>query len=246
VLLVSLFGGAFLAGLLIFAPAALVGHTLAHASGGLLALAQTEGSLWRGSGTLVLKHKTRYQTLGIYRWILHPWSNTVRIWAGTELPMTLSFHPLARRIDIDALHLRLPATALELLSAQLGPYQLQGMLDARSDHISLDTTGMNGNVIVDWKQAASGLSPIHPLGDYHIVLQGNGSGIDALLTPLSGKLILNAHAHYDAAHGLQVNGTAQAAPEVAAELSEMLHHIGPEIRPGVYNLALMPQARTNP
>ena len=46
-------------------------------------------------------------------------------------------------------------------------------------------------------------------------------------------------------NGMQVNGTAQAAPGPGAgaeELSEMLHHIGPEVRPGVFALSLMPQA----
>jgi general secretion pathway protein N len=41
---------------------------------------------------------------------------------------------------------------------------------------------------------------------------------------------------------MSINGTAQAAPgDAAVELNELLHHIGPEIRPGVFKLALMPQ-----
>lgn len=245
-LLLLLFGSVFLTGLLAFTPATLVSYALMRSSGGLLSLAQTKGSLWHGSGILLLKHKSHYQNLGTYRWTLRLWSGAMQVWADNEVPMTVSFHPRAQRIDIKTLHVRLPATALELLSAQLGPYQLQGILDIRSDRVSLEAKGMDGNVTVDWGQAASGLSLIRPLGDYRIALQVNGNRIDALLTTLSGKLILNAKIHHDAALGLQVNGTAQATPEGEAELSEMLHHIGPEVRPGVYNLALMPQARTNP
>lgn len=242
-LTVFLFVSVFLAGLFTFAPAALVGYALERASGGMLSLAQTQGSLWQGTGVLVMKHKARHQTLGAYRWKLQLWRGAMQVQAGDDAPMTFRLHPLARRIDIDALHVRFPATTLELLSAQLGPYQLQGMFDAHAEHIALEGDSLNGQVTVDWKQAASGLSPIRPLGDYRIVLQGRQGAVDAQLGTTTGKLILNAKGSYDMARGLQLNGTAQAAPEAVAELSELLHHIGPETSPGVYSLALMPAAR---
>jgi general secretion pathway protein N len=242
VLLALLFGSVFGAGLLAFAPAALMGYALERASGGALSLAQTRGSLWRGSGVALLKSKARYQTLGSYRWQLRPLSTALQVQAGAAAPMTVRHIPFSGRVDIDNLHVTLPASSLELIAPQLGPYQLQGTFDAHSDHLALDASGLSGQIDVNWLHAASGLSAIRPLGDYRIVLQGDGPAVDARLSTLAGRLQLNGTGRFDRAGGMRINGTAQAAPgAAAAELNELLHHIGPQVSPGVYALALMPQ-----
>lgn len=246
-LLTFFFGSVFLAGLIAFAPASLMGYALTRASGGMLSLAQTQGSLWQGSGVALLKNKSRYQTLGSYRWQLQPFRAALQMQADGAAPMTLRYIPFAGKVEIDALRLSLPASALELVAPQLAPYQLQGMFDAHSDHLSLDAHGLNGQVSVDWARAASGLSEIRPLGDYRIVLQGNGAAVDAQITTLAGKLQLTGTGRFDPKSGMHLNGTAQAAPGTAAtELNELLHHIGPEISPGVYTLTLIPQPSVTP
>lgn len=242
VLLASVFSSVFLAGLFAFAPASLMGYALERASGGTLSLAQTTGSVWQGSGVALLRQNARYQTLGSYRWRLRLFSAALQVQAGESAPMTVRYTPFSGRIDIDNLQLTLPASALELAAPQLGPYQLQGALEASSDHLTMDGSGVGGQVSVDWLRAASGLSEIRPLGDYRILLQGNGTALDAKLSTLSGKLLLSGTGSFDKANGMRINGTAQAAPgAAAAELNELLHHIGPEISPGVFTLALMPQ-----
>jgi general secretion pathway protein N len=243
VLLALLFGSVFLAGLISFAPASLMGYALERASGGRLTLAQTKGSLWNGSGVALLRLKARYQTLGSYRWKLQLWDAALQVQAGEAAPMTLHYVPFSGRINIDNLHLTLPVSIIEIAAPQLGPYQLQGSLQAGCDHLTLDAAGMNGQVTMDWLHAASALSTIRPLGDYRILVQGRGNALDMQLSTLSGKLLLSGNGSYDNTAGMRFNGTAQAAPGTAeTELNEMLHHIGPEISPGVFTLALMPQA----
>lgn len=242
VLLAFLFGSVFFIGLCAFAPASLMGYALERISGGMLSLAQTTGSVWQGSGVALLRQHTRYQTLGSYRWNLKILSAALQVQTGESAPMTVHYTPFTGRIGIDNLHLTLPAATLELAAPQLGPYQLQGALEASSDHLTLDAAGMNGQITVDWTHAASGLSEIRPLGDYRILLQGNGAALDAQLSTLAGKLQLTAKGGFDKVSGMRIDGTAQAAPgTAAAELNELLHHLGPEISPGVFALALMPQ-----
>ena len=242
-LLALVFAGVFLLGLCVFAPAALVSYAVERASGGALTLAQTSGSLWRGAGVLLLRQSARYQALGTYRWNFKPASAALQVQSGDFAPMLVRYLPIAGRTAIDHLHLALPASTLGALSPQLGPYQLQGMLDVRSDHLALGAAGVDGTIAVDWLQAASGLSTIRPLGDYRIVLQGSGAAVDAQLSTLSGKLQLSGSGRFDKTGGMRLTGTAQAAPGASAgELNELLHHIGPETSPGVFALALMPQA----
>jgi general secretion pathway protein N len=243
ILLTLLFGVVFLAGLIAFAPASLMGYAFERASGGTLSLAQTTGSLWQGEGIALLKQKSRYQTLGSFRWHLKLFSATLELQTGEFAPMSVRYVPFSGRINIDNLHIALPASSLEFASPQLGPYQLQGMFDARADHLTVDASGVNGQATIDWAHASSGLSQIRPLGDYRIELQGKGAAVYAKLSTLSGKLLLNGTGSFDQASGMQIKGTAQAAlGEAAVELNELLHHIGPEVSPGVFSLALMPQA----
>lgn len=242
VLLTLLFGSVFLAGLLAFAPASLMGSALERASGGRLSLVQTTGSLWHGAGIVLLKQKTRYLTLGSYRWNLKLLDAALQIQAGETAPMTVRYVPFTGRINIDNLHVTLPVSIIEIAAPQLGPYGLQGSLQTSGDHLTLDAAGMNGQVTMDWLHAASALSAIRPLGDYRILLQGNGGALDAQLSTLSGKLLLNGKGSFDNATGMRFTGTAQASPGTAeTELNELLHHIGPEMSPGVFTLALMPQ-----
>jgi len=242
VLLTLLFGSIFLIGLFAFAPASLMGSALERASGGALTLAQTRGSLWNGSGVALLRKKTHYQTLGSYRWNLKLFSAALQVQAGEAAPMTVRYVPFSGRINIDNLRVTLPVSIIEIAAPQLGPYGLQGSLETSGDHLTLDAAGINGQITMDWLHAASALSTIRPLGDYRILLQGNGGTLDAQLSTLSGKLLLSGKGGFDKTSGMRFNGTAQAAPGTAeTELNEMLHHIGPEISPGVFTLALMPQ-----
>lgn len=240
-LLALIFGGVFFLGLFVFAPASLMGYALERASGQMLSLAHTTGSLWRGSGVVLLRQHARFQTLGNYRWQLRLADASLQVQAEEHPPMSMRYLPFSRKIAIDDIQLDLPASMLEIAAPQLGPYQLQGMLDVHGQHLTLDISGMDGQLTVEWLHAASALSEIRPLGDYRIVLQGKGSTVDGQLTTLSGKLQLSANGTYDSASRLRLNGTAQAAPgDSAMELNELLHHIGPEVSPGVFALALMP------
>lgn len=244
--LTLLFGSVFFISLLVLAPSSLMGYMLERASGGQLMLARTQGSLWQGTGILLLKNASGIRSLGAYRWQLQPWQAAMQLQAGAYEPMKLRLHPLLARLDIDHLRLDLPAALFEVAAPQLHPYRLQGALQAHADHVELDARGMLGQITVDWLHAASGLSPIAPLGDYRIVLHGDGQKLEASLDTQGGKLQLQARGHLDPVHGVQINGTAQAAAGAEEELNELLHYIGPETKPGIYTLALMPQSAALP
>ena len=244
--LTLLFGSVFFISLLALAPSSLMGYMLERASHGQLMLARTQGSLWQGSGILLFKDASGIRSLGAYRWQLQPWKAAMQLQAGAYDAMTLQAHPMLARLDIDDLRLDLPAALLEVAAPQLHPYRLQGALQAHAGHLELDARGMLGQVTVDWLHAASGLSPIAPLGNYRIVLQGDGKKLDASLSTQGGKLQLQANGHLDPVLGVQISGTAQAAAGAEDELNELLHYIGPENQPGIYTLALMPQSAALP
>ncbi len=244
--LTALFAAVFFVSLLALAPASLMGMVVERATSGQLMLARTQGSLWQGSGILLFKNTAGIRSLGAYRWQLQPWQAAMQLQSGSYEPMTLRYRPILARLDLDQLRLDLPAALLEVAIPQLHPYRLQGALHAHADHLELDGHGMLGQITVDWLHAASGLSPIAPLGDYSIILQGDGQKLQASLSTQGGKLQLQARGHLDPVRGMQISGTAQAAADAKEELNELLHYIGPETRPGIYTLALMPQSTALP
>ncbi len=239
---ILLFSGIFLIGVLVWAPATLLGHALERASAGRLLLANTQGSLWQGSGTLLLRASSGFQSLGAYRWRLRPWLGNIELQAGSHPLTQLDFRPFPARLDIHNLRLDLPASLLEIALPQLHPYRLHGSLNIHSEQLHIAATGLNGQITADWTGAASGLSPIAPLGDYRITLHGDQRGLQANMDTLGGKLLLRVNGRFDPALGMLIDGTAQAAPGSEGELNELLHYIGPEKQPGIYTLALMPQS----
>jgi general secretion pathway protein N len=244
--LTLLFATVFLISLLALAPSSLMGYVLERASSGQLILARTHGSLWQGSGILLLKNNAGIRSLGAYHWHLQPWKAAMQLQAGAYEPMSLRVRPFLARVEVDHLRLDLPAALLEVAAPQLHPYRLQGALQAHAEHLELDARGMLGQITVDWLHAASGLSPIAPLGDYRIILKGDGQKLEASLSTQSGKLQLQANGHLDPVQGVQIHGTAQASAGAKDELNELLHYIGPETKPGIYTLALMPQSAALP
>ena len=100
---------------------------------------------------------------------------------------------------------------------------------------------MEGAAIVDWQQASSALSSIAPLGDYRLALNGAGNNIHIGLSTTTGILVLEGDGNWLGGRGLEFHGKAQASAGNYENLTELLHHLGPEISPGMHAFNLKPQ-----
>ena len=226
------------------APSTLLASLLEQLSGGRLTLAQTQGNVWQGSGVLLLQHDTQFLPLGHYTWHLYPAADLSRIHVNVDSgsgaeEMKIQISPWKNQIDVQHAHANLPAQLLSVFVPQLSPYRLSGELELVADRFTIAQQNIVGEVKLDWKQATSGLTDIAPLGDYRISLQGSGAALNVTLSTQSGKLKLNGSGQVQPGSALTFNGTAQAAPEQQESMSELLHHIGPEMSPGIFSFALV-------
>ena len=242
------FAGIFCISLVVMAPASLLSAQLEGYSGGRLLLAGTRGTLWNGSGVLLFAADTQYVSLGEYAWRLQPaellsGGMEFEVKRGVDAsPMRVRYEPLRQAAQLSQWHTTLPAQVLAVLAPQLRPYQLNGEIELRAESVSFSQNGIAGEAKVDWLQAGSGLTDVYPLGDYRILLEGGGRGLSVQLSTISGKLHLTGSGQMQPGHGLSFKGTAQAANGEQQEgLSELLHHVGPEISPGVFSLGLVAQ-----
>lgn len=239
---VSLWVIIYVVGLCVFAPASLMSSLLGHFSDGKVVLARTEGSFWRGSGVLLLQGSSRHHVLGRYRWELNA-DGSMTVFSKEVKALQAHIEPLSARLVVDRLQLTLPAGLLEVASSQLGPYRLQGEMTAQGGPLNVARDGINGALTLDWLNASSGLSAVRPLGNYRLSTRIKGTDVEADLSTLAGKLQLSGRVSYRIGGAINLGGMAQAALESdRAELKELLHYIGPEIRPGVHSVSLMPQS----
>lgn len=249
----ALFVLAYLVTLLVTAPASLLDRCLQYASQGRLFLANANGTVWNGTATPALRpQKDHFIVLQPLRWEI----DALPLFAGkiktrlqwSDLPpapatdTTISLD----RVELHNALLPLPARVLNEISPMLKPAQFRGQLQVQAGHLVFTKQGIDGTATVEWRQAGSALSGINPLGDYHLALSGAGGQINIGLTTTSGILLLNGQGVWSAAHGLEFHGKAQASSGNYDNLTELLHHLGPEESQGVHGFNITPATMKHP
>jgi general secretion pathway protein N len=97
---------------------------------------------------------------------------------------------------------------------------------------------MEGNATLQWLAAGSTLTPISPLGDYEVRLDGEGTRVHAFLRTLSGPLQLEGKGSWT--HGANPAFLAMASvdPQHRQQLAPLLRLIAVERGQGSFELQL--------
>ena len=239
---------AYLCTLLVMAPASLLDWGLQNATEGRLHLANASGTVWNGTAIPAIRTQDgSLVTLPFLHWeIATPSILTGKIHArlqwneqssSSATEAIISFN----QVELHHTLLQLPARVLAEASPMLKPLQFRGQLQIQGDHLVFSNRGMEGAAIVDWQQASSALSSIAPLGDYRLALNGAGNNIHIGLSTTTGILVLEGDGNWLGGRGLEFHGKAQASAGNYENLTELLHHLGPEISPGMHAFNLKPQ-----
>jgi len=244
--LAGLFGVAGLGGLLVLAPATWLDRGLVRASHGHLMLTATSGRLWAGQGTLqALLPRGEAVTLARLRWQLSLAGVPPRI--GLSVLSEANAQPiLAARItpagiEISSLRIELPAALLGAITPTLREAEPAGQLGVSARDIMLAEGQFAGEIEILWRDAASSLSPVRPLGSYRLHLTGAGDRLDVdLSTSGPAALQLTGQGQWQAGGTLRFDGQARPDPAHAPELTPLLRIFGREIAPGLYQLQLDP------
>ncbi len=229
--------------LLVTAPASLLDALIQRISHERLSLANCQGTVWHGSATPIL-HTEKASTLALHtlQWRIIPQAlllgklKAELAWDNTEsvAPMELTLSRDA--IILNNLLLPLPAEVIGELSPYLKPAQFSGNLTIESRQLSYADNRLQGNATARWIQAGSAMSAVHPLGDYQIDIAAAQGTLRATLSTQKGALLLSGQGSWSPAQNFHFNGTARATDQAA--LSELLHHLGPETAPGIYQISL--------
>ena len=179
----------------------------------LVSLADASGTLWRGSAWVALGPPGSQRVLPqpvqwLWRWdamtldIKHPWlQGPLRAkvgWTGLSLP---------------AQSLLVPATVLPALGAPWNTLAPEGMLEINWQPLRLGGELPAGNIAdLRWRNAATALTSLTPVGTYLLRLQGAGkSGATLALSTESGMLMVTGQGSANAS-GMRFEGQATFAP----------------------------------
>ena len=229
--------------LLVTAPASLLDALIQRISHERLSLANCQGTIWHGSATPIL-HTGKESTIALHT--LH-WQVSAQAlllgklkvklgWDDTESVAPMELTLSRNTIILNNLLLPLPAEVISELSPFLKPAQFSGSLTIVSRQLSYTGNRLQGNATARWIQAGSAMSAVHPLGDYQIDIAAAQDKLRATLSTQKGALLLSGQGSWSPTQKFHFNGTARATDQAA--LSELLHHLGPETAPGIFQISL--------
>ncbi len=235
--------GAYALALIATAPATLVDAGLQRASHGRLRLAEAQGTLWSGSGQIEIRDAGgRTGVAKSLAWRFLPESLLRgRLVSEVELDQSARRFPVTislSRIEIANAEISLPATVLGLGVPKLAPLGLTGDVLLRVASLSIERKEMQGNATLQWRDAGSVLTPISPLGDYELRLDGEGATVHAYLRTIQGPLRLEGKGSWANGNHPVFLATARVPAQHQQQLAPLLRLIAVERGEGSFELVL--------
>lgn len=220
-----------LAVVVIHAPAAWVADRVARA--GVLRLVYPAGTLWRGSAFVAVSDGERAMVWpGRLTWRLdaaallggrvalsleHPGvDNPVRLTAGVN------------DIRVEAGAARWPAALLTALGTPFNTLRPGGDMRITWSTLQLRGNSVDGRAEITWADVSSALSPVAPLGRYHLAVTARGPTGEAQLRTLEGPLLLEGRGTMDEGT-IRFSGAASAAPDRRETLGALLGVLGKRV-----------------
>ncbi len=230
------------------APASWVDWIVAKASSGRVRIAETSGTLWRGSGRIVLADTGALQRSdkaggvllpnslltgvvipGRCNWTISPWPLLLG-----RLQMQLKLENMGQPVVIQGNHLQLtgsaggfdlPQVRMDQLGSPWNTIQPNGALSVQWNEFRLERGRFIGRGSVTISQVSSALSSVRPLGSYRIDFDSNGQSAQLGMSTIAGPLQLEGQGSWTARSGLSFTayGTAQAEQ---AKLQPLLALLG--------------------
>ena len=235
--------GAYALALIATAPATLVDAGLRRASDGRLRLAEAQGTLWSGTGQLEIRDAGgRTGVAKSLAWRVVPESvlrghlvcEVGLDQAAKRFPVTIS----VSRIELANADISLPAAVLGLGVPKLAPLGLTGDVLVHVTTLSIGRSATRGGATLQWRSAGSALTPVSPLGDYELRIEGEGPVVRATLRTLQGPLQLDGKGSWTRSDSPAFLAIARVPAQHQQQLAPLLRLIAVERGDGSFELQL--------
>ncbi|MGH1360043.1 MAG: type II secretion system protein N [Burkholderiaceae bacterium] len=223
-----------------FAPATIADWGLQKATAGRLGLAETDGTVWQGTGRLVLIDvNNRTEGLRTTPGVAIPGRLS---WSVSKLPLILGIVDAQLKLDgmsdivrlsggvgemrISAGQLSLPSVDLGRLGSPWNTIKPAGALSLRWEGLILREGSFTGRADIELRNMASALTPVNPLGSYRIGVVGEGSQAKLDITTINGPLRLDGNGTWTSRRGVRFTAFATAEDREKDRLRTLLGLIG--------------------
>ena len=232
----------FLVALLAWAPAIWLAWGLAQASQQRVVLQSVRGSVWNGSGQLLLSggsgSRDAQALPGRVQWKIHlgwlsaSWSLHAECCMAEPSHWGLSADGTTLRLNMANHRSQWPAVLLTGLDAPWNSLQASGQLTLQTEGLALQWASgrllLQGQIELQAQQMASRLSTMKPMGSYRIVLRGTPEGSptpELQLSTTQGPLQLTGQGQWVGGR-LRFTGEASAEEGSESALDNLLNIIG--------------------
>lgn len=224
--------------MVLLAPAVWLAAVLNRATAGRIQLVETVGTVWTGSGKLVLTGGSgsldRAALPGRLNWKLRPngFALGLELNAGccTQQPLQVRVQPRwgGVSVKIGDSASEWPASLLAGLGAPWNTLQADGSLKLITKGLSFEwfdqQSTVSGRADLTALALTSSLTTLKPMGSYQLLFLG-GNTIKVSLVTLEGRLQLSGNGRWVGSR-LSFDGIASAAPGYEAALANLLNIIG--------------------
>jgi general secretion pathway protein N len=238
--------GLYVASLIATSPAGMMEWMLPRLTDNRILLVQSEGGLWRGKARnlMVKTADGGFRSMGSVNWeiLLLPLLK-LELAARVEMSdgQNTSSGIVAAgfgKLRLSQMRATLPVSLLMEFLPTWQTWKLSGILNFRTDEITLSQQGVRGAADLEWRNASLGLSQVNPLGDYRVNIQGDQKIAQISVSTISGVLHLVGKGEWSNTGGLSFRGTALGDPSRKAELRDLLRLLGSEQSNDVYQIAI--------
>ena len=230
-----------------FAPAAWLGSVLTMVSQGRVVLNEPIGTVWNGSGQLVLSggvgSRDATTLPGRIQWRLKP-TATLNLQALIDadccttqsVNVLVSPHLNGVTALVRPSQSNWPAALLNGLGAPFNTIDLQASLKLETKQLKIELLNkklkLEGSAALDVLDASTRLSTLRPVGNYRLSFQGSqdSAAPSIKLETLSGSLLLSGNGQLTG-NRWRFNGEASAAPGSEAALNNFLDILGRRVGP---------------
>lgn len=245
----AFFGSALglIAATVVFAPAAWLATALSLSTQGRVVLNEPSGTVWNGSGQLLLSgglgSRDATTLPGRMHWRLKPTPTLkFRILIDAECCTAQNINVLLTprlsglTAEVQPNQSTWPATLLTGLGAPFNTIDLQAILKLNTQLLTLEwfnkKLNIKGQASLDVVDASTRLSTLRPVGSYRLSFQGSqGASVPSLnLETLNGSLLLSGSGQLTGTRW-RFNGEASAAPGFEAVLNNFLDILGRRVGP---------------
>ena len=190
--------GALLCGYILFLfitlPAYWADWLVSRASHNAVRIQHSAGTLWSGSGDLVIQGAGQELMQARITWELQAlWLFTGKLGArlssrDSNLALNATIRVGYRHLSVRDVEATLPVSVIGLFNPAVALMDPTGRLQITAPQITLTPAGLEGDMQLTWLAAGARLGGLSEIGDYRLVVNGRGPNVELRIDTLRGDV----------------------------------------------------------